>query len=70
MGAYTSGMETVGDGRRHSFALAMEIASQLGPMLDQLVGATYPLDRWREAIDHAMSAGRLGTFKVAFAPQD
>ena len=70
VGAYTSGMETVGDGRRHSFALALEIASQLGPVLDQLVGATYPLDRWREAIDHAMSAGRLGTFKVAFAPQD
>jgi len=70
VGAYTSGMETVSDGRRHSFALALEIASQLGPVLDQLVGATYPLDRWREAIDHAMSAGRLGTFKVAFAPQD
>jgi hypothetical protein len=39
-------------------------------MLAQMVGATYPLDRWREAIDHAMSAGSLGTFKVAFAPQD
>ncbi len=75
VGAYTSGMETVGtsnDGedRRHSFALALEVATQLGPVLDQLVGATYPLERWREAIDHAMSAGRLGTFKVAFAPQD
>ncbi|HEY6566466.1 MAG TPA: zinc-binding dehydrogenase [Actinomycetota bacterium] len=72
VGAYTSGMETTDDdgGRRHSFALALEIASQLGPVLDELVGATYPLDRWREAIDHAMSAGTLGTFKVAFAPQD
>ena len=75
VGAYTSGMESVGasnDGadRRHSFALALEVATQLGPVLDQLVGATYPLERWREAIDHAMSAGRLGTFKVAFAPQD
>jgi threonine dehydrogenase-like Zn-dependent dehydrogenase len=72
VGAYTSAMEEVGDdagGRRHSFALALELATGLGPMLDQLVGASYPLDRWREAIDHAMSAGRLGTFKVAFAPQ-
>jgi hypothetical protein len=34
------------------------------------VGATYPLARWRDAVDHAMSAGRLGTFKVAFAPQE
>ncbi len=69
VGAYTSGMEEVGDGRRHAFALALELANGL-PTLDQLVGATYPLDRWREAIDHAMSAGRLGTFKVAFAPQE
>ncbi len=68
VGAYTSAMEDVDGGRRHSFALALELASSL-PMLDQLVGATYPLDRWRDAIDHAMSAGRLGTFKVAFAPQ-
>ena len=35
-----------------------------------LVGATYPLANWRDAIDHAMSAGSLGTFKVAFRPQD
>lgn len=36
--------------------------------IGDLVGATYPLDRWREAIDHALSAGRLGTVKVAFDP--
>ena len=69
VGAYTSGMEEVDGDRRHAFALALELASSL-PMLDQLVGATYPLERWREAIDHAMSAGALGTFKVAFAPQE
>jgi threonine dehydrogenase-like Zn-dependent dehydrogenase len=68
-GAYTGGMEDVEGGPRHSFALALELASNL-PMLEQLVGATYPLDRWREALDHAMAAGRLGTFKVAFAPQE
>jgi hypothetical protein len=39
-------------------------------MLDELVGATYPLSRWREAVDHALGAGKLGTFKVAFAPQE
>jgi hypothetical protein len=31
-----------------------------------VVGAAYPLYRWREALDHAQSAGRLGTVKVAF----
>ena len=31
--------------------------------------APYPLHRWREALDHAQSAGRLGTVKVAFDPR-
>jgi hypothetical protein len=30
----------------------------------------YPLASWREAVDHAMSAGRLGTPKVAFDPRE
>jgi len=71
VGAYTTGEEELADGtHRHAFDLAIETASNLGPVLGQMVGATYPLDRWRDAIDHAMSAGRLGTFKVAFAPQE
>jgi len=45
---------------------AMAIAADA--KLGDLVGATYPLDRWREAIDHALSAGKLGTIKVAFDP--
>ena len=31
--------------------------------------ASYPLHRWREALDHAHAAGRLGTVKVAFDPR-
>lgn len=31
--------------------------------------ASYPLHRWREALDHAHSTGRLGTVKVAFDPR-
>jgi threonine dehydrogenase-like Zn-dependent dehydrogenase len=69
VGAYTSGTERVGDDERSTFDMAIELASGL-PMLADMVGATYPLDRWREAIDHALGAGRLGTFKVAFAPQE
>jgi threonine dehydrogenase-like Zn-dependent dehydrogenase len=68
-GAYTSGTETLPDGTREpTFDLAIRSSEGL-PILERLVGATYPLDRWHEAIDHAMSAGKLGTFKVAFAPQ-
>jgi threonine dehydrogenase-like Zn-dependent dehydrogenase len=70
VGAYTSGTETLPDGTRvPTFDLAVNTAASL-PILERMVGATYPLDRWRDAIDHAMSAGKLGTFKVAFAPQD
>jgi threonine dehydrogenase-like Zn-dependent dehydrogenase len=69
LGAYTSGTETLADGTRTpTFDLAIRAGGDL-PILEQLVGATYPLDRWRDAIDHALSAGKLGTFKVAFAPQ-
>jgi threonine dehydrogenase-like Zn-dependent dehydrogenase len=69
VGAYTSGVEEIARGAtRPTFELAIELATNL-PILDQLVDTTYPLDRWRDAIDHAMAAGKLGTFKVAFAPQ-
>jgi threonine dehydrogenase-like Zn-dependent dehydrogenase len=71
VGAYTGGIERLpGKPRqeRHAFDIAMELASQ-NPLLDRMVGATYPLKRWREAIDHAMGAGRMGTLKVAFDPR-
>ena len=56
VGAYASG----GD----AFDEAMSLAA--AAPLDGLVGVTYPLARWREALDHAGEAGRLGTVKVAF----
>jgi threonine dehydrogenase-like Zn-dependent dehydrogenase len=34
--------------------------------LDRLVSALYPLDRYKEAIDHAAAAGARGAVKVAF----
>ncbi|CUU56384.1 Threonine dehydrogenase [Parafrankia irregularis] len=36
--------------------------------LDGVVSAVYPLARWREALDHALSAGRLGAVKIVFDP--
>ena len=71
VGAYTGGYETVVPGkskeRRHAFDIATDLA--LANPLDGIVGATYPLRRWREAIDHALGAGKLGTLKVAFDPR-
>jgi threonine dehydrogenase-like Zn-dependent dehydrogenase len=38
--------------------------------IGRLVGGVYSLSRWREAIDHALGAGKMGTAKVAFRPQE
>jgi threonine dehydrogenase-like Zn-dependent dehydrogenase len=67
VGAYASGTELTDAGALPTFDLAIELAGQAP--LDGLVGAVYPLSRWRDALDHAFSAGRLGTVKVAFDPR-
>jgi len=68
VGAYTSGMERLRNGStQHTFELAMDLAGDAP--LEGVVGAVYPLRRWREALDHALDAGRLGTMKVVFDPR-
>ena len=65
VGAYTYGTEELADGTtRTSFELATElvVAANLG----ELVTATYPLERYTEAIEHAAGAGRRGAIKVCF----
>jgi threonine dehydrogenase-like Zn-dependent dehydrogenase len=46
------------------FAAAATLVQQAD--LGRLVSAMYPLDRYREAIDHAANAGRRGAVKIAF----
>lgn len=60
-GAYAYGLE---DGGRRTFDLAFELvrAARLG----RLVSATYPLDRYRDALDHAANAGSRGAVRIAF----
>jgi threonine dehydrogenase-like Zn-dependent dehydrogenase len=65
-GAYAAGTELLPDGPRAGFDLAMALAADAP--LGGMVGGVYPLARWREALDHAFGAGRLGTLKVAFDP--
>jgi threonine dehydrogenase-like Zn-dependent dehydrogenase len=64
VGAYAYGAEhpAAADGR--SFELAFEVVAAAG--LGRLVSATYPLERFEEAIAHAGAAGRRGATKVAF----
>lgn len=65
VGTYTYGTEMTRDGRTTtSFALAIELAGKVP--FDKMVSATYPLDRYREAIAHAATAGSRGGVKVAF----
>jgi threonine dehydrogenase-like Zn-dependent dehydrogenase len=60
-GAYAYGREA---GGRRTFDLAFELvgAADLG----RLVSATYPLDRYPEALEHAANAGSRGSVKIAF----
>ncbi len=51
------------------FSAAMKLATRVGAELSSLVSAVYPLDRWRDAIDHALEAGRLGAARIVFDPR-
>ena len=50
--------------RHTTFAGAFELVEEA--KLERLLTATYPLDRYREAIEHAAAAGRRGAVKIAF----
>jgi threonine dehydrogenase-like Zn-dependent dehydrogenase len=65
VGSYATGLERVnGDQPRSSFDLAMQLA-RTAP-LDDVTQSSYPLERWREALEHSGDAGQLGTVKVHF----
>lgn len=67
-GVYAYGTETIRGERIRTFDLAFELvaASDLG----RLVSATYPLERYADAIAHASAAGPRGATKVAFDLRD
>ena len=69
VGAYTYGTETLADGTTaRTFDLAFDLVRRYD--LGRLVSATYPLRRYRDAIQHAAAAGRRGAVKVAFDLRD
>ncbi len=65
MGAYAYGVEANG---RRTFDMALELAPSL--KLDRLAGPFFPLEDYREAIEYAMSSGRLNAIRVAFDLRD
>jgi threonine dehydrogenase-like Zn-dependent dehydrogenase len=56
VGAYATG--------RDDFATALRLLGD--DRLDALITSFHPLSRWREALDEARAAGRLGVTKVGF----
>jgi threonine dehydrogenase-like Zn-dependent dehydrogenase len=64
VGAYAYGTEETPTGRRRSFDIAMDVVA--GRQLGRLVSASYPLQRFEEALAHAGGAGRRGAVKVVF----
>lgn len=69
VGSYASADREYAAGGRSAFDIAMELVAgeAMGAVAESVV--RYPLHQWREALDHAHSAGRLGTMKVAFDPR-
>jgi threonine dehydrogenase-like Zn-dependent dehydrogenase len=61
VGAYAYGAEP---GGRRTFEIAFEVVRTA--RLGRLVSATYPLDRYREALEHAANAGSRGAVKICF----
>ncbi len=68
VGAYAYGTEQTPGGPRRTFDLAFDLVRRAD--LGRLVSATYPLSRYRDAIEHAASAGPRGAVKVAFDLRD
>ena len=69
VGAYTYGTETLADGAEsRTFDLATDLVRDAD--LGRLVTATYPLTRYRDALEHAGAAGRRGAVKIAFDLRD
>jgi hypothetical protein len=64
VGAYAYGVELRLGGAQRTFDIAFELVENA--QLGRLVSATYPLDRYEDAIAHAGSAGRRGAVKIAF----
>lgn len=51
----------------NDFGVALQLAGE-APLGDA-VDAAYPLAEWRRALEHALSAGRSGSVKIAFDPR-
>jgi threonine dehydrogenase-like Zn-dependent dehydrogenase len=65
-GSYTYGMEDHEGRRVRTFDMAIDLMKQTGGRLRDLVGRSFRLHDYREAIDHALYTGKSGVVKTIF----
>jgi threonine dehydrogenase-like Zn-dependent dehydrogenase len=63
-GSYAYGIENLEGERVSTFELAARFSQSIG--LSKLLSATYRLDDYEMAIEHALNAGKRGSVKIAF----
>lgn len=67
LGSYVYGPESFRGERKHTFDLVLELlARREGPDPSVLVTHTFPLSRYREAIEANLARGRYHSVKTAF----
>jgi threonine dehydrogenase-like Zn-dependent dehydrogenase len=65
-GTYAYGWETLHGERVRTFDLALRLLRERAEELAPLVGATFPLSEYRQALASALHSGRSGVVKTAF----
>ena len=65
-GAYTYGIESYAGEEIRTFTLGIQLLEQMGDRLLPLIGEKFPLKKYRQAIQAAMSTGRSGAVKTIF----
>lgn len=66
-GSMSVGMEEYRGERRHTFEIALDLIAQRKVNLRPLLTHTFPLSRYREAIETSADKGRTKAIKVAFS---
>ena len=65
-GVYTYGAESYAGEEIRTFTLGIRLLEQMGDRLLPLIGEKFPLKKYRQAIQAAMSTGRSGAVKTIF----
>ena len=65
-GAYTYGLERYAGEEIRTFALGIRLLEEMGDKLVPLIGERFSLERYKQAIQAAMSTGRSGAVKTVF----